>query len=379
MPKWGKHSDLIMLIVLIGGFIVGGVVVLWQWQRSMGDVMWETNFDKHSVPLEKIVSTGIGRDYRIVPIDNPIFHDADKAKMWLHSTSPVIVVTIDEVTRAYPLIVLLRHEIVNDHIGAEYFAVTYCPLCNSPIVFDRQVGDIVLRLGVSGNLYSGNFLMWDNHTESMWQQFTGIAIVGDYTGTELDIVPSQLVGFSTYTERFPDGVVLAGDAMQPDLNYNMNPYVGYDTSQSPLMNDAPMDKRLQPMERVLAATVDLTPVAYPFAILSTERVINDTIQGQPVVAFWEAGAASVLDAMSVEQSQDVGQAALFNRSLNGETLTFRYEDEHIYDNETNSEWNIFGEAIAGELAGERLERYNCFPHFWFAWSSAYPETLLYQS
>ena len=380
MQKWGKYSDIIMLGILILGFVLGGALALWQWRHGMSEEMWKTDFDKHSVSLKKIVSSGLGRDYRIVPIDYPVFEPVSEAKMWLYDTSPVIVVSMDDTVRAYPLIVLLRHEIVNDYISDTYFAVTYCPLCNSPVVFNRRVEDNILRLGVSGNLYNSGFLMWDDHTESLWQQFTGVAIVGEYTGTELDMVSSQLVGFMTFAERFPSGEVLAGDAMQPDINYNMNPYVGYDTSQSPLMNDAASyDARLQPMERVLAATVDYMPVAYPFELLRQAHVVNDNVQDQPVVAFWKHGAVSVLDTMSIDQARDVGQAALFNRVVDGETFTFRYEDDKILDNETHSEWNIFGEAVAGELMGTRLERYNCFPHFWFAWSSAYPETLLYQS
>ena len=70
-------------------------------------------------------------------------------------------------------------------------------------------------------------------------------------------------------------------------------------------------------------------------------------------------------------------AALFDRNLDGRTLTFKVEGDAIVDEETGSVWNIFGGAVSGELAGTRLQAINAFPHFWFAWAAFYPETELY--
>jgi len=374
--KFSQNSDTIFIVAMIGIFIAGGGLALWQSHVTTGS--WETDFSQTKVPLDEIVPGAMKRD-QISPIDHPDFDSISEASTWLDAHAPVIAITLDEQARAYPLAVLIRHEIVNDQIGEHYFAVTFCPLCNSAIVFDRRIHGRVARMGVSGDLYHSGFIMWDNLTQTWWHQFTGEAIVGEYVGMQLDIIPSQVVGFQTFAERFPYGIILAGDTQKPNLTYDRNPYIRYDSGQSPLMSTADYDERLLPMERVMAALVDGVPVAYPFRVLSQRGIVNDRVNDRPVVVFWQPGALSALDAADLSRSRDVGMAAVFGRVVNERVLSFRYEAGRIFDNETESEWNIFGEAIAGDLAGEQLTRYQCFPHFWFAWSTAYPETMLYQS
>lgn len=373
-----KHSDFLALIIMISLFVIVAFNTLTQTGVQMEE--WpNTEFDNGVLSVEEIVNGGVGRD-GITPIDAPQFQAVHQAALWLEAQAPVITVLIGEEARAYPLSIMLRHEIANDTLGGEPIAVTYCPLCNSAIVYGRIVEGDVIRLGVSGYLYNSGFIMWDDMTESWWKQFTGEAVMGDMTGTMLTIVPSQVVGFSAFAQRYPDGLVLSGDATRPNQDYSMNPYMGYDTSQSPLFNVNDHDDRLQPMERVLAAKVLDSPVAYSFTALSEVGVVNDSVDGMQLVAMWQPGAASALDGATVENSRDVGMAALFARTLtDGRVLTFYSDAEHrIFDNETESEWNIFGEAIAGELTGTKLMSYSFFSHFWFAWSAAYPETYLYK-
>ena len=228
--------------------------------------------------------------------------------------------------------------------------------------------------GVSGNFYGNNFLMYDQLTESWWYQFTGVAVVGDFTGETLDVIPSQVVGFLSYANRYPEGEILIGDANRPDMNYDLTPYIIYQENSSPVLSNGDYDPRLSAMQRVLSTNVEQTAIAYPFSILRDVGVINDVVDGYPIVAFWQQGAENTIS----RNNENTGQAAIFGRDLNGITLSFYYDDGSIFDEQTNSEWNIFGEAINGDLEGESLYRYDCFTHFWFAWSSAYPETLLYE-
>lgn len=373
-----QHSDLIALFIIIALFIAVALNRLTQMGVQMEE--WpNTAFDKGILSMDDIVNGGVGRD-GISPIDAPQFQSVPQAALWLDARAAVISVVIGDEARAYPLSIMMRHEIANDVIAGEPIAVTYCPLCNSAIVYKRTIGDAVVRLGVSGYLYNSGFIMWDDMTESWWQQFTGQAIIGEMTGTMLTVVPSQVVGFSTFARHFPHGLVLSGDATRPGINYSMNPYMGYDSSQAPLFNVSEHDTRLQPMDRVLAAMVLDTPVAYPFAALSQAGVINDSVDTMALVVMWQPGAASALDGATAAQSRDVGMAALFARTLaDGRVLTFYSDDAHrIFDHQTGSEWNIFGRAIAGDLAGTQLMRYDFFSHFWFAWSATYPHTYLYQ-
>lgn len=333
---------------------------------------WETDFDNSSIDMNEVLSGGVPRD-GIPPIDNPNFaevkHVAD-----LMPHSPVIAIHINGDARAYPLEVLTRHEIANDVVGGVPVAVTFCPLCNSAIVYERTVDGEVLRFGVSGNLRNSDLIMWDDKTESWWQQLTGEGIVGDYNGYQLEFVTSQVIGYGLFAERYPDGKVLRG----PHGGYGRNPYVGYDSNPYPFLYRGDIDERLFATARVLAVKIDETATAYAFSDLQRSHVINDTVSDRDIVVFWQAGATSALDESDIDSSKDVGVALMYDSTLpDGETLTFRYDDGVFYDNETDSTWNIFGEAVDGLLNGAALTQIDAFPHFWFAWAAFHPDTLVY--
>lgn len=337
--------------------------------------VWDkTDFCKYEEGVyDEIISGGVGRD-GIPPIDNPQFESIEAASAWLQPQSPVIAFQLDGIARAYPLAILIRHEIVNDVVEDTPVAVTFCPLCNSALVFERRVDGETLRFGVSGLLRNSDLIMWDDLTQSWWQQFTGQAIVGEYTGTQLTILPSLVVGFGAFVEQYPDGQVLSPGGR----SYGSNPYTNYDSSSSPFLFNGQVDDRLFATVRVLAGVINGQPIAYPFPALAEERVINDTVGDEPVVAFWQPGATSALDQSSIDGSRDVGMAALYSRELDGEELTFSADENGvIHDDQTGSTWNVFGTATEGDLAGSQLEQELAFPHFWFAWAAFQPDTLVY--
>lgn len=334
---------------------------------------WKTDFENAAIDMSEALSGGVPRD-GIPPIDNPQFEAAALVKD-LSPQSPIISININGDARAYPLEVLTRHEIVNDVAGAVPVAVTFCPLRNSAIVYNRQVEGRILHFGVTGNLRNSDLIMWDDHSESWWQQLTGEGIVGDYRGYQLELVSSQVIGFGLFQQRYPEGKVLRG----PYGSYGRNPYVGYDSSAKPFLFPAPVDGRLFPTKRVLAAKVKGQAVAYSFSALQASHLVNDRVNGSDIVVFWQAGAVSALDAADIDSSRDVGMALMFDRRLaSEETLTFRYDDGAFVDNETESRWNFFGEATDGLLADKSLTQMNAFPHFWFAWAAFYPETALHK-
>lgn len=376
MRQIKKHLNDYGLLVIIGALLIFFVPRMLSLFGGPGLAGWKTNFEKASVSLDDILSGGVGRD-GIPPIDSPRFETVSQAT-WLAPQSPVIAVEINGDARAYPLEVLTRHEIVNDEIGGTPVAVTFCPLCNSAISYDRRVEGQTLRFGVSGNLLNSDLIMWDDRTESWWQQLTGEAVIGDYTGTLLDIVPSQVVGFGAFSQRYPEGLVLSGDSGNPWVTYGRNPYVGYDSDPNPFLFRGTPDSRLFATERVLAGLIGGQPIAYSFSELKDRGIINDTVGDMDVVVFWQPGATSALDDSDIDSSRDVGMAALFSRELDGQTLSFMLDEGIIRDEQTGSIWNIFGEATDGELAGESLRPMNAFPHFWFAWAAFHPETLLWK-
>jgi hypothetical protein len=337
--------------------------------------VWDTNFCEYEEGVfEEILSGGVPRD-GIPPIDDPTFEPVSEATEWLADQSPVVALEYEGVARAYPLAIMTRHEIVNDVLAGDPLAVTYCPLCNSAIVFDRVVDGETLRLGVSGLLRNSDLIMWDDETESWWQQFTGTGIVGDFTGTQLEIIPSTIVGFGQFEAQYPEGEVLSRNGR----SYGSNPYVGYDSSESPFLFRGELDERLPATSRVLAGVIDDVPMAYPFEALAEEQVVNDTLGEREVVAFWQPGATSALDQSDIDESRDVGMATLYRRTVDDETLDFYVDDQGVIrDEQTESAWNVFGIATEGELEGTQLRQELAGAHFWFAWAAFQPETEIYE-
>ena len=333
---------------------------------------WETDFDKHNVPLSEFQSGGPGRD-GIPPVDEPKPVDQEQAEEFLDDKEPVLVAEAGGDARAYPVQILIWHEIVNDDLAGRPIAVTYCPLCNSSLVFDRRVEGETLTFGTTGNLRNSDLVMWDRQTESWWQQLTGEAVVGALTGTKLEALPSQTLSWSDFKERYPDGDVLSRDTGH-DRDYGANPYEGYDTAdQQPFLLDGEADRRLPPKERVAAAFVGDDVAVVPFPRLARERVVNAEVGGRPLVFLFKPGVRSALDAGAINDSKDVGTAAAFERTLDGRELELRAEGDGFVDREGGSRFDITGRAVSGPLEGRRLPQVRHDQQFWFALAAFVPD------
>ena len=341
--------------------------------------VWETDFRFHVVPYGEILSGGVGRD-GIPPIDAPSFVSVAAAGERLADPEPVIALEVGGEAKAYPLQILTWHEIVNDEIAGLPVAATYCPLCNSALVFERTLDGALYDFGVSGNLRNSDLIMWDRQTQSWWQQLTGQAIAGELAGAQLRVVPAQIVPWSVFAESYPDGLVL--DRPNASGRYGSNPYVGYDALNSqPFLYPFPTDPRLPPKERVAAVEINGQAAAFPYSRLAEERVVHAEVGGEPVVALFQFGAASALGAATIAQAADVGATGVFRPSLDGRALTFAPNPAEggapFTDAETGSGWSILGIAVSGPLAGSQLPRVEAQDHFWFAWAAFKPDTTVY--
>jgi hypothetical protein len=343
-----------------------------------GAAEFTTDFSKHSVPYREILSGGPPKD-GIPAIDNPSFVAVAEADEWLSPVEPVVLVEINDDARAYPLQILTWHEIVNDTVGATPVAVTFCPLCNTAIVFERTVDAEVLDFGTTGRLRFSNLIMYDRQTETWWQQGTGEAIAGALTGTQLTFYPAALIAWSDFKATHPDGQVLSRETGYK-RSYGQNPYTGYDdVNNSPFLYRGPETPGTLPaVARVLTVDLEQEAVAYLYTVLEEQRVVNDTVAGTEVVVFWQPGAASALDTAAIADGRDVGAASAYARELDGRQLTFSFDGTRIVDNETGSAWDVLGQAIGGELAGAQLTPIVAVNHFWFSWAAFKPETRIYQ-
>ena len=271
------------------------------------------------------------------------------------------------------------HEIVNDTLGDLPLTVTYCPLCNSGVAFERDFDEQVRDFGTTGRLRNSNLIMYDRQSETWWQQATGEGIVGKYTGEQLNFYPASLVAWTDFKEAHPDGTVLSRDTGY-SRSYGRNPYVSYDNESSkPFLFDGETPETLPAMARVATVDLDGDTVAYPYAVMQEVSVVDDTVGDQPIVVMWSGGTASALDAGTVADGADVGAVTTFSRELDGEILTFALEDSRIVDEQTGSEWSILGEAVSGPLAGSKLDPVISINHFWFSWAAFRPETRVYGS
>lgn len=336
-----------------------------------------TDFSKHSVPYSEILSGGPPKD-GIPPIDVPQFIPANEADEWLDDRDPVVFVQVGDEAKAYPIQILMWHEIVNDTVGGEPLMVSFCPLCNTAITFKRTFNGQILDFGTTGRLRYSNLIMYDRQTETWWQQATGDAIAGEHTGAQLEFHPATMISWNDFKSQYPNGLVLSRETGY-SRNYGANPYFGYDDiNQTPFLYDGTTPDQLPPMARVLTVDLNGEATAYPYDVLSEAKVINDKVGDLEVVILWAEGSASPLDTSNIADGRDVGVAVAYSRVLDDKILEYEFKDGKIFDTQTGSEWNILGQAIAGELRGKKLNAVVSINHFWFSWAAFKPETRIYQ-
>ena len=334
-------------------------------------------FPPPAVEPALIRSGGVPPD-GIPPIDSPNFAPVDEITK-VRDNEAVVLVEFEGVAKAYPIQVLIWHEIVNDEFGDVPVAVTYCPLCNSALAFDRRFGERVLDFGTSGELYQSALVMYDRQTESLWAHFTGQGLVGHYAGANLDFIPAQTVSFAQFRDAHPDGLVLTTDT-GAERPYGQNPYPGYDAEDTDPIGaffDGDIDRTELAKARIVGINDDAGSIAVRFEDLAEQPVIPVTEGGRNLVVFHVDGLSSALDSFEVGGGREVGQTGVFvAEAADGTELTFSSDGDNFVDAETGTTWNIVGQAIDGPLAGEQLSAVSHLDTFWFAWATYRPDTVI---
>jgi hypothetical protein len=376
--SFDKFSTRTIWIVAI--FLVGIItaVVVWSflYTNSIGSYFKErqqnnpainsgvgnSNQEKKAiVPLDQIVDGGPPRD-GIPSIDNPKFVSIQDASKFLQGSELVLSLSINGDTRAYPLQILVWHEIVNDVVGNTPVAVTYCPLCFTSQVFVRDIEEQIVQFGTSGKLYNSNLVMYDRTSNSLWSQALGEGIVGKYAGKKLEKIPFELAYWDDWKKLYPDSKVLSIDTGfgRP---YGTDPYGEYYTSSQLIFPVSYHDDRLGLKEVVIGVEHGNTFEAYKLQDLEDKGVINDEINGKAISLF----------------SQYSFMVKAFDRSIDGQTLDFTYDlhTKKIKDRQTGSEWNFDGLAVDGQMQGKKLSRLPFDEGFWFSWVAFHPQTEVY--
>lgn len=320
------------------------------------------SLNKSIVPLDQIVSGGPPPD-GIPSIDDPEFVLVEDAENFMSESDLILGVNINGDVRAYPLQILVWHEIVNDIVGGNPIVVTYCPLCFTNQIFNRTITDgQTLEFGTSGKLYNSNLVMYDRNTNSLWSQAMAQSIAGELSGVKLERIPFDLVTWKDWKKIYPDSKVLSQDTGH-SRPYGADPYGDYYTSPEILFPVSNNDNRLGVKEIVIGLEGEKgISKAYRMGDIEELKVIDDKLTENSYVTLWSAFPYMV---------------RLFDPFLDGKTLlTFHYDkSKNLFrDNQTGSEWNFDGKSTAGQLSGNSLMRIPFDQGFWFEWSTFHPNT-----
>jgi uncharacterized protein DUF3179 len=323
--------------------------------------------NRNIVPPELIVNGGPPPD-GIPSIDNPKFIQIQKAEEFLEDSDLVVGLNINGDIRAYPLQILVWHEIVNDKVGNAPVAITYCPLCFTNQVFNRTMNDgQVLEFGTSGKLYNSNLVMYDRTTKSLWSQAMARGIGGTFAGIKLERIPFDVAYWKEWKQLYPDSKVLSTDtgSIRP---YGADPYGDYYTNGEILFPVSNSDDRLGLKEIIIGLENKGQYKAFKLQEIEDKKVINNQINGKPIVLF----------------SLHPFMARVYDPVVNGQNLEFNYnikdkKDKKFVDKQTNSIWNFDGKSISGQMKGKQLTRLSFDEGFWFEWAAFHPKTELYDS
>lgn len=345
---------------------------------------WQTDTTHRTVDLDEI--TVVVPRNTFPKIDYPEFIGMDEGLEKFFRQEPVIAVSINGQSKAYPLNMLTMHEISNDSLGGVPILPTFCPLCNSSVVYDRRLThngeNYLLEFEVSGMLRNSDMIMADKQTQTWWQQLMGWGIVGELAEAELTVIPSMVISVQDYFSSHPDGLILSPELpTRAKGNYGTNPYVGYDGEGNKPYADffdfEKLDSRLDPMERILDFESPNGHKIYPFSNLAEEGVVNDHFDEKDIVIFFKESTVSVLDTRQIVNGKAVGSATLFSAMLEGQLYEFYQKNGKFYDRQTGSEWNISGQCVGGTLKGKQLKSEGYSNHFAFAWLSFFPDSEIY--
>jgi hypothetical protein len=317
---------------------------------------------KSIVPLDQIVSGGPPPD-GIPSIDNPKFTSVKEADKILEDSELVVGLNVNGDIRAYPLQILVWHEIVNDNVGGVPVAITYCPLCFTNQIFNRTLQDgNVVEFGTSGKLYNSNLVMYDRNSDSLWSQGLAQGIVGKYAGVNLQRIPFDVANWKEWKELYPESKVLSRDTGS-NRPYGADPYGDYYTNSEVLFPISNQDDRLGLKEIVIGLENNGQYKAYKLQDVEDKKIINDEINNKPISLF----------------SSFPFMVRAFDPVVDGQALQYKYNPQNntFVDLQTGSEWNFEGIAINGKLKGKELIRLPYDEGFWFEWVAFHPETEIY--
>lgn len=280
------------------------------------------DFDENTPGYDNYLQLSQGCPFKdcISSIDDPTFESVSDADEWLEPDDVVFALNYKGETRGYSQRILNWHEIVNDEVAGDSLAITYCPLCGSALAFESTVDGQVLKFGVSGKLHDNDLVMYDRNTESLWQQITGEAIVGEKFGTRLVQIPLSGMRWSQFKEDFPKAKVLSRDTGY-SRNYDRYPYGSYEQDRTTLFPvSGGVDDTIHPKAVVYGVEIDKSFKAYQEDKIKNEGEVEDTLGGVKIKILYNNGDVAV-------ERQDSGEEIPATRLFWFAWKAFRSETE----------------------------------------------------
>ncbi len=331
-----------------------------------------------SIKETEIKTTSSGKKYIVDPneiqegcsgmdcipsIENPDFESAENASKWLEKDDFVLALNFFGEKRAYPLMILDLHEIVNDKIKGLPVVVSYCPLCGTGLAFYRVLNGKEVEFGVSGKLLNSDLVMYDRKTETYWSQISGKGIVGKLSGFKLKQIPIETVKWGNWKEQNPDTIVLSrNQGIYPESQCGYYPYGNYQSSGSIYFPVAAKDDRYPEKKITFGIGINEEFKAYFETDLKKMPVINDELGGKQILVVRNPLTESI---------------KFFDREINGKVFKFSLTEEKLFDSEGN-EWSFEGTGLTGEIKGKNLVQINSVRGFWFAWFAFHPRTNIFE-
>ncbi|MEM9324522.1 MAG: DUF3179 domain-containing protein [Bacteroidota bacterium] len=309
------------------------------------------------IPRERVFDGGPGKD-GIPSLQSPEMLPA-KEIQYLAPNDLVLGIKVGDETRAYPHPILDWHEIINDGIGNNNYAVTYCPLTGTGIGWNREVGGEVTTFGVSGLLFNTNLIPYDRRTDSNWSQMMQQSINGELIGQRPEFVLLVETTWSTWQRMYPNSTVTSTNT-GISRNYGRYPYGDYRTSEDLIFPVENFDSTLPAKERVLGVDINGTQRAYRFELFEERKIMLDNIGGANVIIIGDRQ-----DNFMVAFENDLPQARLPLELVNDGSTT-------VMRDALGNEYDFFGQIIAGPNEGEVLTPVNAYIGFWFAWAAFFP-------
>jgi hypothetical protein len=272
----------------------------------------------------------------------------------------VLGVVINGEARAYPIEIIGYHHQVRDTIAGEQIMVTYCTVCRTGRVFKPVVDEQLETFRLAG-MDHFNAMFEDSRTKSWWRQANGEAIVGSKKGETLPEIPSEQMTLSAWLNRYPQSLIL-----QPDIKFK-DQYAGLDK-----YDEGTIEGSLEGRDSlswkdkswVVGVPIGLEIKAYDWNDLVNVRVINDTVNGIPLVVALENDSASF---------------HVWNRIVGSDTLDFLFVDslKSFIDTQTKSVWDWKGKCVEGTHQSSTLSSIQSYQEFWHSWKTFHPNTTQY--